>query len=168
MNEAYVELLVKRKGSPIANLIKIIFGVIVAAMVVLMLLSGSFWFFLIGLIAFAFAYVAHSNGAVEYEYLCLNKELSVDKIKNQTSRKTVADFDLNHLEIMAPAKSGRLGSYLNRQDLLKVDYSAKTPDSNAYTMVLQNNGKTQLITIEVNEELLSHISKVCPRKVFHD
>ena len=77
------------------------------------------------------AYFTSLNASVEFEYLYVDKEISVDKILNKTKRKKVEKFETESMEIFAPINSWHLDNMKNRQ--LKVtDYSsgvAGQPDS---------------------------------------
>ena len=82
------------------------------------------------------------NASVEFEYLYVDKEISVDKILNKTKRKKVEKFETESMEIFAPINSWHLDNMKNRQ--LKVtDYSsgvAGQPDRR-YVMIYSGDRK---------------------------
>lgn len=167
MSETYVECLVKREPSVAGRLAKMV-------LIMLAVVFG-----LLGFIGFAYgtpllvaaaagigAYFAHLNTYIEYEYLYLDRELSVDKIKAQTRRKKVATFEVDRMEILAPIKSYHLDNYKNR-DARVTDYSIgreEQPDKR-YVMYYEGNQK---IILSPDEELVKAIRSVSPRKVFLD
>lgn len=167
MSETYVEWLVKREPSFGGRLVK----------TVLIMLTVVFG--LLGFVGFAYgiplllalatglgAYFAHLNTYIEYEYLYLDRELSVDKIKAQTRRKKVATFEVDRIEILAPIKSYHLDNYKNRTTK-ETDYSIgreEQPDKR-YVMYYEGNQK---IILSPNEALVKAIRSVSPRKVFLD
>lgn len=167
-NDTYVEWLVKRKNTASGMILKgACIGLTVASvlgMFVLGTVSLILAFIFGGLTCFVFG-----RTQVEYEYLYLDREISVDKIMGQSKRKRVAKFQLEKMEIFAPYRSHQLDSYRNRG--LKVeDYSSrveKQPDER-YIMVYSDEGNTKLVVFEPNDVMVKAIKTVAPRKVFND
>ena len=112
------------------------------------------------------AYFTSLNASVEFEYLYVDKEISVDKILNKTKRKKVEKFETERMEIFAPINSWHLDNMKNRQ--LKVtDYSsgvAGQPDRR-YVMIYSGDRK---IIFEPSEAMVKALQSVAPRKVFFD
>ena len=164
MNDTYVELLVKKPELKAASMLHNI----MVGLGVLLFLTGLFTSIFItisGLALVGGAYLFMQNACIEYEYLYLDRELSVDKIKNQSTRKKVAVYNLSSIEIMAPKGSHRLDSYGN----LRVrDFSSETEDGNAFEIVVEGvNGKERII-IDTNESLVKAMKMAIPRCVFTD
>lgn len=164
MSETYVECLVARKPSTIFTFLKIL----LIMLTVVFVLIGTI--FLPGMIVAAIAgvgaYFATMNANVEYEYLYLDREVSVDKIMAKSKRKKIGAYSTDEMEIFAPLNSHRLDSYRNR-NLKTLDYSsgiAAQPERR-YMMVL--NGDTKII-LEPNAAMVKAIQSVAPRKVFMD
>ncbi len=164
MNETYVECLVKRK-TPIYMVFLKILSMVLAACFVLV----GFVFLpalIIGVLIGVGAYFLYLNADLEYEYLYVDKEISVDKVMAKTRRKRVATFDVGKMEIMAPIKSWHLDNYKNRNDKV-TDYSSgeeKQPDKR-YVFFYEGSRK---IVFEPSEEMVKAIQFVAPRKVFKD
>ena len=161
MNETYVEWLVKRKTPVYLIFLKILF----IMMTVCFFLAGLLFApaLLIALVMGIAAYFITLNANLEYEYLYVDRELTVDKVMNKSKRKRIATFDIGKIEIMAPIKSHQLDSYQNRNYKL-VDYSSweeKQPDGR---YVFYYDGQ-QKVTFEPNEEMIKAILNVAPRKV---
>ena len=165
MSESYVELLVARKPSVAMRFLKMLMIMLTVAFVLLLItLPGVVGLFLAA-IAGVGAYFANMYSSVEYEYLYVDKEISVDKVLAKSKRKKAGSSTLDQMEVMAPLGSHRLDSYRNRQ-LKTVDYSsgeAQQPDKR-YMMVMND---CQVI-LEPNETMLKAIQDVAPRKVFRD
>ncbi len=164
MSETYVECLVARKPSTVLSFLKIL----LIMLTVVFVLIGAI--FLPGLVVAAItgvgAYFATMNANVEYEYLYLDREVSVDKVMAKSRRKKAGAYSTEQMEIFAPLNSHRLDSYRNR-NLKTIDYSsgiAAQPEKR-YMMVL--NGDTKII-LEPNEAMVKAIQSVAPRKVFTD
>lgn len=57
---------------------------------------------LVGIILALAAYFSHLNSYVEFEYLYLSNELSIDRILAKSKRKRMAAFNLQRMEVLAP------------------------------------------------------------------
>ncbi len=162
--ESYVECLVPRKPSGGMKALKV--GLIAAA-VFCFLLGLVVIFFMLGtLLLGAAAYFVGLYASVEYEYLYVDREISVDRILNKTRRKKADRFDVERMEILAPVNSWHLDDYRNRQ-LKQTDYSSgriHQPD-NRYVMIYDGGRK---VILEPNEAMVRAIQSVVPRKVFMD
>lgn len=164
MNETYVECLVKKKTPSYMRFLRILLIVLTVFFVLvgLLLLPA----LLIGIVLGVAAYFMYLNSDLEYEYLYIDKELTVDKIMAKTKRKRVAVFSLDKMEIVAPVKSWHLDNYKNRSDKT-TDYSSgeeKQPDKR---FVFYYDGQKKII-FEPNEEMIKAMQFVAPRKVFKD
>lgn len=163
MSETYVECLVARKSSFSLRLLKtllIMFTVcffvigfaIPAALIVAIVLGVA-------------SYFAYMNADIEYEYLYLDKEISIDKVLAKSRRKKAAVYSIEKMEVLAPMKSYHLDAFRNRE-LKTVDYSSgEADDKNKYMMVYEGNVK---VILEPNAEMVKAIQSVAPRKVFTD
>ncbi len=167
MSETYVECLVARKPSFVMQFLKIL----MIMLTVVFVLAGFIFMpgipgLLVAAVAAVGAYFAYLNADIEYEYLYVDKEISVDKVMAKSRRKKVASYSLDQMEIFAPLNSHRLDSYRNRQ-LKKVDYSSGIAAQPERRYMMVWNGDTKII-LEPNEELIKAIQNVSPRKVFTD
>lgn len=164
MNETYVEWMVKKKAPAYMVLLKFVLIILTVCFVLLGMV-----FMPVMLVGIAFgvaAYFVNLHANLEYEYLYVDKELTVDKVMNKSKRKRVAVFDVGKMEILAPIKSWHLDNFKNRQDKA-VDYSSgeeKQPDRR---YVFFYDGQKKVI-IEPNLELVKAIAFVAPRRVFTD
>ena len=163
--ETYVECMVKKKANGLMSALKVL---LIGITVITGLLGfmGLIVFLIIAVVAGVGAYFVSLNANLEYEYLYVDKQLTVDKIMARTRRKKVETFDLERMEILAPIKSWHLDDYKNRQ-LKVVDYSSgveQQPDIR-YSMIY--NGEKRVI-FEPNAEMVAARSSIAPRKVFTD
>lgn len=163
--ETYVECMVKKKANGLMSALKVL---LIGLTVITGLLGfmGLIVFLIIAVVAGVGAYFVSLNANLEYEYLYVDKQLTVDKIMARTRRKKVETFDLERMEILAPIKSWHLDDYKNRQ-LKVVDYSSgveQQPDIR-YSMIY--NGEKRVI-FEPNAEMVAAIKSIAPRKVFTD
>ncbi len=165
MSDVYVECLVKAKSSAMGKFFKF---VLIAATVVfgLMSLAGMLIAVLGAVATGVGAYFVHLNTDIEYEYLYLDKELSVDKVMAKSKRKRVGTYTIEKMEAFAPIKSYHLDNYKNRT-VKEVDYSIGEelmPDKR-YALYYEGGVK---VILSPSEELVKAMKSVAPRKVFTD
>ncbi len=164
MSETYVECLVAKKSSTILSFLKILLIMLTVVFVLIGIV------FIPGLLVAIFtgvgAYFATMNANVEYEYLYLDREISVDKVMAKSKRKKAGTFTIEQMEIFAPLNSHRLDSYKNR-NLKTLDYSSGIAAQPERRYMMVCNGDTKVI-LEPNAEMIKAVQGVAPRKVFTD
>lgn len=162
MNESYVEWLVKRKTPGYTYLLK---GLMVFVCLVAFLLTLTTFFGFILLIAvIAGMYFLWPMLSVEYEYLIVNDQLSVDKIMGQTRRKKVWEALLEEIELIGPQDAYQIKD-LQKQGMKVLDFSSHEPNSRVYAIMQQKAGETTKILFEPNDKILDHLRQRAPRKV---
>lgn len=165
MSEAYVECLVKRKGTVKSKVLT----AFLASLTLVTFLTITL-FALISLVLAAAlgvaTYFAWLQTAVEYEYLYLDKEITIDKVLARTKRKRVATFDLNRIEIIAPVQSYHLDNYKNRQVKVK-DFSSGENIDVKKRFVFYYEGGVKVV-FDPNQKMIDVLRNVAPRKVFVD
>jgi hypothetical protein len=165
MSETYVECLVARKPSFVMSFVKVL---LIMLTVVFLFLGLMFPLgFLIAIVTGVGAYFAYMNADIEYEYLYLDKEVSVDKVMAKSKRKSQGSFSIDQLEIMAPVGSHRLDSYKNRDVKKSYDFSSHAASQPEKRYMMMFSGDTRVI-LEPNEAMVKAIQTVAPRKVFTD
>lgn len=166
MSETYVECLVARKPSVLMRFIKTLLIMLTVVFALLGFVTPFMVGMLIAIVLGGCAYFAHMNAEIEYEYLYLDKELSVDKVLAKSRRKKAGSYSLEQMEIFAPLNSHRLDSYKNRQ-MKTVDYSSGVAAQPERRYMMIWNGDTKII-LEPNAEMVKAIQSIAPRKVFTD
>ena len=164
MSETYVECLVAKSGSWLMRFLKTLFIMLTVVFVIIgmVFVPG----FLVAIVTGVAAYFTYMNADIEYEYLYLDREISVDKVMAKSRRKKVGSYNLEQMEIFAPLNSHRLDSYRNRQ-LKTLDYSSGVAAQPEKRYMMIWNGDTKII-LEPNAEMIKAIQGVSPRKVFTD
>nr|MBQ8253420.1 hypothetical protein [Lachnospiraceae bacterium] len=168
MSDTYVELLIKRKNSPMGKALRAACIFMGITQILLYVLSKGFFFVGTALLFFGIAYFSNFVFRVEYEYLLVDRQLSVDKIMNRSKRKKVAEYDLStELEMFAPLGSPHLDYY---KDMVSAerDFTSGTGESTVFGLVVHVEKTLELVKMEANDELLEQISMISPRKVFKD
>lgn len=166
-SETYVECLVAKKPSVIINFLKILCIMLAVAFFLLGFITNWGWIALIAAVLFAIlAYVAYLKCDVEFEYLYLDREISIDRISAKSKRKRIATYEIDRMEIFAPMNSYHLDNYRNRQTTVK-DYSSgvESQPEKRYVMYYEGNLK---VIFEPSAEFVKAMANVAPRKVFKD
>lgn len=165
MNETYVECLVAKGVSTVAQILRILLVLCTAGFAVLGLM-GYLFPVLLALIFGFVTWFVYMHTDTEYEYLYLDHEIKVDKILNKSKRKRVAVFDVERMEIFAPLNSYHLDAYKNRKVDVS-DYSsgkAKQPEAR---YVFYYDG-AQKVILEPSDAFIKAVQNIAPRKVFTD
>lgn len=163
MSDTYVECLIKAKDPVVLKFLKYVLYGLTVLCVIGMFLNPILFF--AALILGGAAYFVGMFCDSEYEYLYLDREITVDKVMAKTKRKRVATFNVDRMEILAPINSYHLDSFKNR-DVKNVDYSAgQTQPESRYVMYYEGGQK---VLLTPNEEMIKAIKNVAPRKVFMD
>lgn len=131
---------------------------------ILAILSGMILLLILAVIIGVLAYFVNLNSDVEYEYLYLDKELTVDKVLAKTKRKRVAVYQLSRIEALAPIKSYHLDDFKNR-DVKVRDFSVGYEDKPDLRYAMYYEGGEKII-LSPSPELIKVMKNVAPRKVF--
>ena len=166
MSDAYVECLVKAKASAGGKFLKIFLIVLAAVMGLLMMLTFNILFFLLAVAAGVGAYFVNMFTDLEYEYLYLDRELTIDKVMAKTRRKRVAVYQLDRMEILAPVKSYHLDNFKNRNVKVK-DYSIGYEDKPDLRYAMFYEGGEKLL-LSPSPEMIKVMKNAGPRKIFSD
>lgn len=166
MNETYVEWMVKKKTPVYMTFLKMLLIILTVIIGLLGMVGFNLVLFIVAVVLGVAAYFVSLNSDLEYEYLYVDKELTVDKVMAKSRRKKVASFDMGKMEVMAPIKSYHLDNYKNRQGKA-VDYSSGEEQQPDRRYVFYYDGQQKVI-FEPNAEMVKAIQFAAPRKVFTD
>ena len=163
MDTGCLEVVVKRKKSTAMAFLKVL-TIMLAVCFALIGLMGIWPALIIAAACAVAAYFVSQNVDVEYEYTYLDRELRLAKIMNLSKRKEIGKYDLEKMEILAPANSYHLDDFKNKK-VRELDYSSheeKKPDPRYFLYV---GGDTKLI-LEPTTEMVEAIRSFAPRKTF--
>lgn len=163
MGDSYVECLVERDRDTRFYVLRIVMYVL-CALCILLALGGSLIIFIIGVALGVVGAFVIPQPDIEYEYLYMSKELSIDRIIAKSKRKAAASYDLNKMEVMCPVNSHELDSYKNRNITIK-DFGSNKADAKNYAIIIHDDNSECMVIIEPNDELKQAIKTVFPRKV---
>ncbi len=164
-NDTYVECLIQAKASGMGLFFKVLLIVLTVIFGLSSVLFGTLGV-LLAILTGAGAYFVNLFTNLEYEYLYLDKEITVDKVMAKSRRKRVGVYTVDRMEILAPIHSHRLDSYRNR-DVKRRDYSvgqALKPDLR-YAMYYEGG---EVVLLSPSPEFVKAVQNVAPRKVFTD
>ena len=167
-DNSYVECLVSSKASPLMVVLK---GITLALTIVFFISAFLLGFGLVGMILMIASGVAYYfvslNASIEFEYQYCDREITVDKVLNNSRRKNIGKYDVGRIEAMAPSKSYHLDEYKNKTYKV-LDFSAREKDPQPDpTYTIYYDGKEKII-LEPTKEFVEAIKNVAPRKVFFD
>lgn len=163
MSEAYTELMIKRKPSFGMILTKSLLIGLTGACLVLTLMGNPFTLF--GMVVFgAVFYLVRGKTDLEYEYLYVGGELSVDKIIGKQKRKTMMNMTMEKVDLVAPTDSEHLNEYKNKS-LKKLDFTSNTGRP-SYTIIYHGKEIQYKVLMELNPEIVEAMYNIAPRKVF--
>ena len=165
MSDTYVECLVKGHSSVAVKILKWVL-IVLCVIFVLSMVYTNIIGLLLGVIAGVGAYFVGLYTDIEYEYLYLDKEISVDQILGKSKRKRIGEYQVDRMEILAPVTSYHLDAYKNRQVKVK-DYSSADPADERKSFAMYYEGGEKLL-LTPSEDLVKAIRNVAPRKVFMD
>lgn len=163
MNDSYAEWLVKCKTPFYAHIVNAIMAILTAISVFLAFTTTVFAVILMFAVGFA-TYILYRNSHVEYEYLYVDGQLTIDKILGKAKRKKAWEGTMNEIQIIAPSDSFVLNDYRSGQSKV-LDFSSHIPGSRTYTAIVQAQSGQERIIFEPNDKMIQCFRQTSPRKV---
>lgn len=162
MNDLYSECLVKRKTpakyTAVKTMLLVITVLVIAASVFIPLVIY------VGLLLIVLNVFLFRRWDLEYEYIYYDKELQIDKIMGKSKRKKAAEFNLQNLEIMAPADSYLLDGYKSVQ-YREMDFTSLEEGHKVYVMIVGGDKERVKVRFEPDGQLLKGMKLGAPSKV---
>ncbi len=165
MNESYVECLVKHKTPAIKSFLKILFSVLTVLFFLISFMVG-FTGLIMAVVCGVLSYFTSMEASIEYEYLYVDREISIDKISNRKKRKNVEKIETAKMEILAPVKSWHLDEYRGR-NLKQKDYSIGYEEQPDQRYALIYEGGVEIL-LSPSPAFIAAVKNAAPRKVFTD
>ena len=119
-------------------------------------------FFVVFVVA---AYFLKTRAIIEFEYLYLEKEITIDKVIGLRKRKNVARIRMENIDLFAPLNSDRAKVALAYATGKEVDYSTGDNQTreNCYVII---TGNGQKYILEPKVEFVKMAQMTASRKVF--
>lgn len=162
--ESYKELMIKKEKGP-KEAVERIACITTTVLLGLATLFSANMILFIATVAFGvLTYFVFQWTDIEYEYLYLDKEITVDKVMAQARRKRAAVIDVNKIEVMAPENASQLEYYKNRQ-VSVTDLSAghDLPGQRLYAVYYEGNRK---FLMNLDDDFVNTVKLVAPRRVY--
>lgn len=166
MNDSYIELMVKRDKGVKEMLIRAACVLLILIMVFVFLFMSPMVGFILIVAAGVLTYFGFQRTDVEFEYLYLDKEITIDKVYSKAKRKRVAVLEVDKLEILAPQGSHQLDSYSNRQ-VKTIDASAGHDINGQKLYAAYYDGGNKYL-MNLDEKFIKAVKFIAPRKVYED
>ena len=162
MKDVYIEWMVSKERSLLDKVIRT--GCVIAVVIcgLLFSLTANIAMFLATVVIALFTYFAFMYTDVEYEYIFVTGEFSIDRILSRSKRKRIESFDVGRIEIVAPINSDKLGGYAHKK-YREYDYTSGVRKQNSHIFVMYCEGKK--ILFEPNRELMEALRNTLPHKV---
>ncbi len=162
-NDIYAEWLIKRKNPWYRIPYFLLVGVL--ALVVILFTIRNSW----GIVALAALIVGvmftYRYLTVEYEYVFVTSELSIDAIYSQQIRKTKKTVDMSSVELVEPTNVEKNKQRREDKGLVYEDFSSGEPDAKTYTITYSDGGATHLLVFEPDDKVLRAMWRCSPSKV---
>lgn len=162
-NDIYAEWLVKVKNPWYRIPYYLLVGVL--ALLVILLTIRNSW----GIVAIAVLIIAvmftHRYLTLEYEYVFVTSELSIDVIYSEQIRKTKKRIEMSSVESVEPTNEEKIKMRREDKNIVFEDFSSKMKDEKTYTITFSEKGATHLLIFEPDEKLLRAMWRCSPSKV---
>ena len=135
---------------------------------VLYAFTASFLFLIPFVMFIILTYFVYQNSKQDFDYILTGTVLDLARIKNRSRRKAVASIDLgSDLVVLAPSRTEPVREYVGKR-MKTLDLTSHEEGKKYFTMIAQNsaNGQLMKVLFEPNEELLTMMYRMQPRKVF--
>lgn len=166
MDNRYVEKLVSKKTEISAIVLRI--SVLVVALFFSYVIASLIGF-VYGLIAIFFlgylTWYVFFMTSVEYEFVLVNNELTIDKIYGKNKRKTQQTIDVSKCEVIAPIESTYVSGYHRNTQMKAFDYTSGENNEPVYILITSYGASTAKIYMEFDQKMLEAMKMAAPGKV---
>lgn len=161
MSEFYMEQLVKRKRM-FSDMIVPILLFTIAGLLITVSIVMSPNIMIIGWVIAGIGTYFWQRTNVEYEYLCLNGEVDIDKIFYKSKRKRLLTIKIEEVIVLAPVDHQEVKQH---SQLKTLDYSSRIPSDQIYKAVISKGNEKFCILFEPKKEMVQALYNKAPRKV---
>ena len=166
MDNRYVEKLVSKKTEISAIVLRI--SVLVIALFFSYVIASLIGF-VYGLRAIFFlgylTWYVFFMTSVEYEFVLVNNELTIDKIYGKNKRKTQQTVDVSKCEVIAPIESTYVSGYHRNTQMKAFDYTSGENNEPVYILIVSYGASTAKIYMEFDQKMLDAMKMATPGKV---
>ncbi len=166
MQQMYAECFVKGTRK---TWISIVIPILTVISVYVFLIANSnipYVGWLIGILPFVGIYYMNYVNKVDYEYVFVTDEVSIDKIISGNKRVRICTILMEHVEQVAPMNSHAFDGQMGNKNFKKYNYTSGAKNAIAYGVLGKDkDNNTALFILELNHDILNMMRRVAPRKV---
>ncbi len=163
MNDSYAEHLIKRKTPVSAYLVNAMMVVLTLISLFLAFTFNGFSILLFCAVSFC-TYLIFRNSYVEFEYLVIDGQLTVEQIMGRAKRKKICDINMTDVRMIAPSDSDVLKDYRTGSERI-VDFGSHMPHAKKYSVIVASRNGQREVIFEPDEKMLACLWQSAPRKV---
>lgn len=161
-HDTYAEWLVKRKAPAYTIAIKAL-AIFIGLIALFLALTTSFGIIVLVAVGAA-GYFLFPYMDLEFEYLVVNDQLTIDKVLGKSKRKKAWEGSMEEIQIVAPSDSYLLKDY-ERPGTKVLDFSSHQPGAKTYTIIHQAGANFSKVIFEPNDKILHCMRQRSPRKI---
>ena len=166
MDNTRVEQIVAKKDDATSMIVRVVAVVLAVFSAFISIgLLGAFGFVIIFFVVYLVIYVIKIS-SIEFEYILVNNELTIDAIYGKEKRKSLISFDVREAEIFAPIESDRVHNHLHNQSNIVKNFSSGEDNAKVYLLVVNSNSHMYNVFLEPNDKLFEGIKYYIPRKTY--
>ena len=162
--DTYVEWLVEKKPNPLNTVIRIACYTLTGVF----FLAGLFIFaplFAGGILMLAADFILLPMLDVEYEYLFLQRSLTIDRIYSKEKRKKAAEYELDKMEFFAEEGTDEFLRYKDTAEK-KADFTSGYEDRRRFVLIVHDENAIIRVLLEPDDKTVEAIKQLYPSKVF--
>lgn len=162
LSDSYMEQAVSAKPGKNYYIQLFLCVLLAVAGIVLFLFTGALGLlvFIVGICLFFYCLGNHN---LEYEYTLTNGSVEIAAIYNANRRKELMSFELEQVTMIVPKDSPRIST---ENFAKKRDYSSRTGKGQVISLVIESDGRKELVSMEPDERLLAHIKTFARNKMY--
>lgn len=162
LNDTYVEQTLNAKPGK-DYFLKIFAAVLLIIIGIPLLLVGGLGLLIIAAGIALFVYFA-GDSKMEYEYTLTNGSVEIAAIYNASRRKEQLQFELENVTMVVPKGSNRINP---QEKFYKTcSFVSKSGEGQQISLVIEENGRKMLVTMEPDERSLEHIKMFARNKCY--
>jgi hypothetical protein len=102
---------------------------------------------------------------VEYEFVLVKNELTIDAIYGKNKRKSLHTIDVSKCELIAPVTSTYAAGYDRNTEMKSFDYTSGEGKEPVYLLITNFGAAPAKIYMEMDEKMLEGMKMAAPGKL---
>lgn len=170
MENSYVEKLVTKKPDMKTMMVRVI-TVVISLLVIYLgfFYLGTLGMAVYGLVVLFFmawlVWYVFSVTYVEYEFVLVKNELSIDGIYGKNKRKHLQTIDVSKCEVIAPRESTYVAGYDRNTQIKSFDYTSGTNEEPVFILITSYGAGTAKVYMEFDQKMIDGVKMAAPGKL---